>query len=188
MNNEQNTTRANILVGLFFCIMIAGMAGSVFFYKKARHNEAALIITRDSIRTAYLTLDSTKKLVEEERNRNQAALDKIDSLIGALSKTHSEAALQPVIKVVKAADFERQGYEALQQKDFTAAKAAFKQSEDAYNGYHNSYEIYNLLNKNNDTLKTSEGQQKVLQTIQTRYNIKAPVKLINASNPKSPNH
>jgi len=187
MNNEKNTARANIVGGLFFCIMIAGMAGSIYFYRQSRHNEAALANTRDSIKTAYRSLDTAKRLVEEERNRTQSALDKIDSLIKEMSKTHSEAAFQPVVSVVQAADYERQGYEALQQKNFEAAKAAFKQSEDAYNGYHNSYEIYRLLNKNKDTLLTAEGQHKVLQTIQTRYNWKAPEKANDAVNVNAEN-
>jgi hypothetical protein len=187
-NTEKNTAaRGNILVGIFFCIMIAGMAGSVHFYRKSRINEVALAKSKDSLKTVNASLDSARQLVEQERNRTQSALDKIDSLVKDLAHTHSATSLQPVLNVVQAADYERQGYEALQQKNFDAAKAAFRQSEEAYNGYHNSYEIYNLLNKNADSLKTDAGQHKVLQTIQAKYNWKAPVKLKEIVNDNSKN-
>lgn len=78
----------------------------------------------------------------------------------------------------QAAQKEREGFLALMSGDYNAAAAAFTQSENAKNGYHNSYELASLLRKNAVKMATDETAKKeVLQNIARNYAAYAPAEV-----------
>ncbi len=72
--------------------------------------------------------------------------------------------------------YERQGFDALLQKDVVTAIDRFTQSENAYNGYHMVYDIAQYLQKNQKTLgsKDPEVWKKTYTTLLKEYSWRMP--------------
>lgn len=77
-----------------------------------------------------------------------------------------EATPQPMLAArdtAKAAQYEKQAFDALTSKDFSKALHLFQASENAANGFRYSYEWSRLLRTRASELQTQEGQKAVLQ-------------------------
>lgn len=125
---------------------------------------------QDVIREDYLKyqkLNSTKDELLSKPNINLDTLvviqDKIKKVGGPLIKKDNHEL---------ATEYEKAGYDALLGKDISSAIQNFKLSEDSYNGYHSSYEIYLYLLRKKSQVMTDEEWHKIYNDIVTKYSWK----------------
>jgi hypothetical protein len=79
---------------------------------------------------------------------------------------------------MQAAQKEKEGFIMLMKGDYNGAATAFTQSENAKNGYHNSYELARLLRKNAAAMsKDEQVRQEILQAIAKGYATYAPAEV-----------
>jgi hypothetical protein len=79
-------------------------------------------------------------------------------------------------KAQVARDYELKGFENLAQGNLAEAKENFANSETAYNGYHNAYEITRLLNSAQKIIASDpENKQKVTDSVKSVIQNKYPL-------------
>ncbi|MEO6589792.1 MAG: DUF308 domain-containing protein [Pyrinomonadaceae bacterium] len=73
---------------------------------------------------------------------------------------------------------EREGFENLIAGDYESSINAFQTSEDAWNGYHNTYDIARLLRKNKTQMDEPGKKKEVFGIIVSQYSYGAPTDLL----------
>jgi ATP-dependent 26S proteasome regulatory subunit len=73
-----------------------------------------------------------------------------------------------------ALDKEREGFQALIAGNYDRSIAAFQASENAYNSYHNVYDLARLLRKNKSQMDNPAKRKEVFQTIVKKHSYGAP--------------
>jgi hypothetical protein len=180
--SRKRTYKTRLLLIAFFCVMIIGLSGAIYYYLKLRkastqlaNSEKILQVKNDSLRKVTNDLHQANQYLESSRQvlANQKSI--IDSLITRSVKDKNPSLLINLADSINtgrstAAAYENLGYMKLKEKDLVAAKDAFNKSEKSYNGYHQVYEIWFLLYKNKDKLNDPEVKQQLLKQILTNYN------------------
>lgn len=178
--SRKKVIRFNTLLSLFFCFIIVGLAGAIYYYKKinnlyeekevlnirltkAAHKDS---LNSDSIQKQNIKLGEFAKLLEVCATKTK--IPGFDSATAISLK----AEVTDIKKRDSARKYSEIGYTKLKAYDFISAKNAFDKSEKFYNGYRESYEIYYLLYKNMNNLADPETQKKIMQKILTDYNSK----------------
>jgi hypothetical protein len=123
---------------------------------------------QEQISRVGATKESLAKIVDDLKRSTQqferSSTETAQSLSTPISKTHD---------IGSARKLEEKGFALLIAGDFEGAQTAFAGSENANNGYHQSYEIARLLRQNRMRLVDPEVRKSVLQTISTRYSLYA---------------
>lgn len=73
---------------------------------------------------------------------------------------------------------EREGFENLIAGDYDASINAFQSSENAWNGFHNTYDIARLLRKNKTHMNEPDIKKEVFGIIVSQYSYGAPTDLL----------
>jgi hypothetical protein len=175
----------NMLMTLFICFVIAGLAGAVYFYIKLENVTGRLKDTNSKLETARLELQKAKSTAEHMKivasNQNDVLADLIMKVKTALPANDAASkkitALLPAIDSItglasrdSARAYARQAYDNLRKYDFREAMNLFNKSETTYPGYRDSYEVYTLLLRNADNLDDPKVQRRLLEEIYTVYN------------------
>ncbi len=84
----------------------------------------------------------------------------------------------PVSKLQTAKDKEKEGFQNLISGDYENAIAAFQESENVYNGYHNVYDIKQLLRQNKSKMNDPAKKKEIFQKIVKDYSYGAPPDLL----------
>ena len=183
--NRKRIYRTKLILTVFFCIMIAGLSGAIFYYLRLQSTSTQLSksekILKGKTDSLNKATDSLSKMATE-LNRINLYLDRLvkqktitDSLIALSAGDKNRSILNSLADSLSsaknlAAIYEKSGYMKLKEKDLVAAKDAFNKSEKSYNGYHQVYEIWFLLYKNKDKLNDPVVKQQLLEQILARYN------------------
>ena len=111
--------------------------------------------------------DVGAKLSSLERNlsREIASVQAVQSVPAAALPERSVAAVEPNTRSERAAAAERQGFEALIQRDLGAATRAFEQARTIWPDYHNVAEISRLLS----ATRAEPDWPELYRTILTQY-------------------
>ena len=160
------------LAAMVVAILIAG--NSYLSLQKAKKEIAfkndTLNLKNDALRLAKLDAESSRDDARRAKERNDSMSKYIASLI-AKNPKDAPAILKTITKKTDSARFYSQrGYQLLKSKNFAAALRAFQASENAYNGYKDSYELARLLRKNQDKFNDDNGQKNLLQKIYVEFN------------------
>ncbi len=180
--NRKRIYKTRLLLIVFFCVMIVGLSGAVYYYlqlrktsKQLANSEEVLQVKNDSLKKVTNDLHQANQYLVSSRQvlANQKLI--IDSLITRFAKDKNPSLLIGLADSITAgkdaaAAYEKLGYAKLKEKDLVAAKDAFNKSEKSYNGYHQVYEIWFLLYKNKDKLNDPGVKQQLLQQIFVNYN------------------
>lgn len=172
---------------LFFCVVIAGTTGSVYYFNKNKTLYAQLIKTSAALEEAKKADSIKYELFISEKQQHAKDNARNDSLFVALSKKCGNKDIQGVQSAVNAITLSRDsarkyseiGYNNLSKNKFPEALEAFHKSEQWYNGYRESYEIYFLLWKNKKDLNDPALQTQLLKKIQKDLDSKGFLKYIN---------
>ena len=172
--NRRKVFRTNLLLSLFFCVMLIGVIGAVYYYQESKEAKTLVQLKNDSLSRMGTTLDSINQSLLSSKRELEKQKASTDSLIRLSIKDANPAILRPVINRVDnsmklAAEYELKGYGRLKAGDLIAAKDYFNKSEKAYNGYHQVYEIWFLLYKNRDKLNDPETKQRLLNQVKKDY-------------------
>lgn len=169
--NRRKAFRYNLLLILFLLLIMVGLFGAVWFFNELETKKAELKSANqqlDSLNALYQA--ATIKATKERANR--------DSIITQIYKPSDSLKIKGLDKIVSGIDnsretagkFARSGYMKLKNHDFKGALSDFSNSDKAYNGYRDSYEIYFLLWKNKERLDDPDAQREIMQTILRKYN------------------
>ena len=179
---RRRVLRNLILISLFFCLMILGIVGTVYYFQQLqkttaalRKVEAGLIIVNDSLRATTLDLNLANAALEKARDTLSKRKQEVDRLIELADSSNSISVLKPYVESLtvsrdSARSYARMGYSKLKAKDFKGAMEAFRSSEKAYNGYRDSYEVYFLLWSNRTKLEELSVRKQILKTVIEKYN------------------
>lgn len=161
-----------INIAILGCILV--MLVSIFMaissYNQLNRTRAKLLEKNIALAGAKAQIDSLltasqqAKLLSEQRNRTKDSLIIANpmaatTIIGEAKKNRDTALF-----------LNKRGYELLKERDFPHALKCFQASENAYNGFADSYEMAFLLRKNRDKFNSSQGQEYLMQTIYSQYN------------------
>jgi hypothetical protein len=129
-----------------------------------------------------LVLDAKLKAIQGELTQAVTTRESLSrtltSLRTAVAQTvqSNEQTSQVLSKPLKdsgdrnvASAFDAKGYQLLSSGDLRGAEAAFAAAENAFNGYHFSYEIARLLRRNKDTLDEPTTKREVYQAVSSKY-------------------
>ena len=177
--DRKKLIRYNMLMTLFVCFVIAGLAGAVYFYIKLQNVTARLEEANKKLEEAKKELQQKKDSLDAtsiSRNQLNAILDSLQR-----QPEHGEQSryFNEIKKVVdssittsreEARKYARTGYEKLKAYQFEAAMKQFAESEKAHKGYRDSYEVYQLLLKNKRNFNDPKVQRMLLEEIYTKYN------------------
>jgi hypothetical protein len=97
----------------------------------------------------------------------------IDSIV-VLQQQKSEVGGPLLNNLSYAEQNEKEGFEALINKDLSSAIECFKNSENYYHGYHQVYEIYLYLLRNRSKITSEQNWIEVYREIATKYSWKMP--------------
>ena len=180
--NRKKVRRNNLLVSLLFLVMIAGVAGAVYYYSNLKK-------AKIKVQEQKKELEKTKKELEISNKKLESYADFMDSISKVKIRLDSFAwannpqneilrqqinlnkLIYPVIKSRDSArKYTRNGYDKLNKNDFKGAMIEFEKSEKFYKGYHESNQIHQLLKENEDKLGDKEVQQQILIKINKDYN------------------
>ena len=177
--NRKKVVRNNILMSLLFCITIIAVIGAAYYYNSVKSSEIKLLTAKQQQQTLNDSLAIHKRKAENQLD----TIAKLQRLLNNISQTPNNCdsifiiqkkinnILRPVTNARDAArEFARSGYDKLIKKDLVGAMNDFDKSEKAYNGYHDSYEVYFLLWQNRNKLNDPKVQQQLLEKIQKDYN------------------
>jgi hypothetical protein len=172
--SRRRELKMNVMLIFFFCIMLIGIAGSAYYYFEAKQVKSELQVSNDSLRVLSANIQSINNTLTLSKKELEQKTSNLDSLIRISIKDQNVAVLKPAIKKADndkmlAAEYERQGFAKLKEGDLQAAKDYFNKSEQAYNGYHQVYEIWLLLYKSRQKLDDPEVKQQLLQQIDKDY-------------------
>ena len=84
----------------------------------------------------------------------------------------------PISRLLTAKEKEREGFQNLLDGDYDNAIAAFQAAENAYNSYHNVYEIARLLRQNKSQMNDPAKKKEIFQKIVKDYSYGAPPDLL----------
>ena len=174
--NRKRIYKTRLLLIVFFCVMIVGLSGAVYYYlqlrktsKQLANSEEVLQVKNDSLKKVTNDLHQANQYLVSSRQvlANQKLI--IDSLITRFAKDKNPSLLIGLADSITAgkdaaAAYEKLGYAKLKEKDLVAAKDAFNKSEKSYNGYHQVYEIWFLLYKNKDKLNDPGSKTAIAAT------------------------
>jgi len=169
--NRRKAFRFNLLLILFLLVIMFGLFGAVRFYNALESKKAQLS-------EAYEKLEKANAELEEMRNNLAMQKSNRDSIIKLIYKPSDSLKVKGLDKIVSGIDhsretagkYARSGYMKLKNYDFKGALDDFNNSEKAYNGYRDSYEIYFLLWKNKERLDDTDAQREIMQMILKKYN------------------
>lgn len=181
--SRKKVIRFNLLLILFFSLIIIGLAGAVYFFGvvKKQNEDLEKAKLKDSINTAiikkqndtleYYTIRFKQLLNTGQIKDADSTLTKgVNSIVNSITTSNLDSAKTQSRDLAR--EFSEKGYAKLKNYDFRGALDAFNKSEKALNGYRESYEIYYLLHKNIDNLKDPDTQKRIMQKIQNDYNSK----------------
>jgi hypothetical protein len=137
--------------------------------------ERRLEFTQQALKT--LEPDVPKEKLAKVIENNPAVRDAIDDAKTAPPPKQLNNDNPPAKDLVLATKLERDGFEALIQGNYDKAVVAFQASENAYNSFHNVYELARLLRRKKATMNDPIQRKEVFQTIVKTYSYGAPVDL-----------
>jgi flagellar motor protein MotB len=180
--NRKKVRRNNLLVSLLFLVMIAGVAGAVYYYSNLKKGKAIVKEQKDELEKIKNDLALSNKKLESYADFMDSISKvkiKLDSISWA-NNPQSEILRQqinlnklihPVIKSRDSArKYTRDGYDKLNKNDLKGAMIEFEKSEKFYKGFHESNQIHQLLKENENKLSDKEVQQQILIKIKQDYN------------------
>jgi flagellar motor protein MotB len=180
--NRKKVRRNNLLVSLLFLVMIAGVAGAVYYYSNLKKEKAIVKEQKDELEKIKNDLALSNKKLESYADFMDSISKvkiKLDSISWA-NNPQSEILRQqinlnklihPVIKSRDSArKYTRDGYDKLNKNDLKGAMIEFEKSEKFYKGFHESNQIHQLLKENENKLSDKEVQQQILIKIKQDYN------------------
>ncbi|MES2556131.1 MAG: hypothetical protein V4604_08280 [Bacteroidota bacterium] len=181
MNNKKLIFRLLPIIGIssvivgYIYIVITGVRLDADLHTKETEL-AAKIYTCDSLDEVLIQKNEANRLLEEAKEsfakiaeENPRLAPEIDSVIETnqqeiydLEKeTHLDFTVTPRKErdIDKAKEWEEKGFSFLKEKDIHQAIDAFKNSENAYNGFHNVYDITLYLEKNKAKLTDPNSEE-----------------------------
>jgi hypothetical protein len=182
--DRKKVIRYNILLSLFIIFIIAGLIGTIFYYRKLQQSNLKLAVSQRSESLAKDSLLKTTGALQRSKDSLQAAKtilanekSRNDSLLVEVSKKCPQniQGLQTAVTSITtsrktARESAREGYEKLKNYDFQGAMDAFNRSEKAYNGYRDSYDIWFLLWSNRANLNSADVQKQLMEKIIKNFN------------------
>lgn len=141
-----------------------------------RVNDAKMSINSLGSSTEITTVQSNRILTDVKSTLNQ--INRINSAATEdIRNQVSAASLSKDLSTAK--NKEQEGFQDLIEGNFKSAAVAFQASEDAYNGYHWSYELARLLKEQNRKGLTNESDRKaLLLTIISKYTKSVPTNIV----------
>lgn len=180
--NRKMVRRNNLLVSLLFLVMIAGVAGAVYYYSHLKKAKIKVQEQKDELEKIKNDLALSNKKLESYAyfmDSISKVKIKLDSIAWA-NNPQSEILRQQInlnqliYPVIKSRDsarkYTRNGYDKLNKNDLKGAMIEFEKSENFYKGYHESNQIHKLLKENEDKLGDREVQQQILIKVKQDYN------------------
>jgi hypothetical protein len=128
-----------------------------------------LELKKEEIKLSAIPSPTSAQIVKQEEISSKIMLQ--ESPLVSFQKTNVTKRDPRLAKM-----HEEMGYEFLLKKEIENAIIAFTKSENAYNGFHQAYEIANLLKLSKSGLnngKSSEGWQNLYKEILNRYSLYA---------------
>ena len=187
--SRKKVIRYNIMMVLFFCVVIIGVAGSVYYFNESKRLNTKLKIAEIRLKfsndTLTLTNNSLKlardsikilldlretQLITASENPGSNTMEKLKVLADSIQKTRNRDSARAYSEI---------GYQKLSERKLIEAMYAFDKSEKWYNTYRESYEIYFLLWKNKKDLNIPAVQTQLLKKIQKDLDSKGFLKYIN---------
>ena len=180
MAKAKETARNNKIIIALLLVLSVAVGFAVYSYYELNNTKAALSTantrlnnTNDRLKTSEAELQLKTKVLDSVVASIRHTNARQDSLINLAARSPAEARriLAPVIRDRDSArEYSKLGYRLLKQKDFAGAQKAFQASENAYNGYRDSYEVSFILRKNKKNLNDPAVQTRVLDQIYNQYN------------------
>jgi hypothetical protein len=173
--------KRNNFINIGLVVSIAAMVAAIFVagnsyqaLQEAKQQIAlkndTLNLKNDALKLAKLEAESSRDDARESKRRSDSMSKYIDSLIAKNPKDAPAILKRLNSKTDNARSYSQQGYQLLKEKKFAAALRAFQDSENAYYGYKDSYELARLLRKNQDKFDNINGQKYLLQKIYNEFN------------------
>lgn len=172
--SKKRKRKSDIILICFFSLTIAGITLAVSFYRKLAQSEArnvrlsielekktAELYSSDSACTVFkkscdARLAHTDSLILISKNNGEKLIS--DSIISDISRDKREASKNDSL-----------GYEELKRSDYQKAMTFFYKSENSYNGYRHSYEIWRLLFSNRQKFDIKDTMDNIVRTIEKNY-------------------
>jgi hypothetical protein len=180
--NRKKVRRNNLLVSLLFLVMIAGVAGAVYYYSNLKKEKAIVKEQKDELEKIKNDLALSNKKLESYADFMDS-ISKVKIRLDSFAWTNNPQSeilrqqinlnklIHPVIKSRDSArKYTRDGYDKLNKNDLKGAMIEFEKSEKFYKGYHESNQIHQLLKENENKLSDKEVQQQILIKIKQDYN------------------
>lgn len=169
--NRRKAFRFNLLLILFFLVVMLGLFGAIRFYNALESKKAELKLAYDELEKKNVELDSIRAGLAKDK----AIRDTIINQIYKPEDINRVKGFDTIIKKIDnsreaAGKYARSGYMKLKSYDFKRAMEDFRNSDKTYNGYRDSYEVYILLWKNKDRLDDKDAQREIMVTILKKYN------------------
>ena len=177
-DHRKKAIRYNILLSFCFLLVIGGLVGAIYYFCLVKSQKQTIKEKNESLVILTKELQYLKDSVQTSKDSLAKVKSRNDSLLTELYRASGSKGIVGITKVVEgintsrdsARSYARLGYELLRKRDFTGAKDAFYKSEQAYNGYRNSYEIYFLLWQNKTKLNDPVTQRQLMTKIVKDYN------------------
>lgn len=119
-------------------------------------------------------------LKDSLQSKDPQTIENVNSILnlaknndGSLAKEFSENSDKIKTKFDIATELEKKGFQSLLENNISEAKKNFNETEKTYNGFHNAYDIANLLSGYGDQISTAE-RITIYKTIIDKYSWKAP--------------
>lgn len=187
LDSRKRALKFNILLSLFFIVIITGLAGAIFYYNRINNlyeenNTLNSSLTKaiDSIKILNTTLESIAIDYKQSINTGNTTgvsdteINKVNRIVNVITTTNLDTTKARNRDTARY--YSEIGYARLKAYDFMGAKNAFDKSEKAFNGYRESYEIYYLLYKNMKQLNDAGTQKMIMNKILEKYNSKSILK------------
>jgi hypothetical protein len=165
---------------LFICFIIIGLAGALYFYHNLKDLNTKLGDTQQKLQESKDSLQESKDSLQLAKNtltQYKITIDNYVLLSDSINKHTDEKnpGLDSLVKVINhsrdtAREYAHKGYYDLKDYHFDMAMKDFHKSELAYNGYHDSYEVYFLLWQSKQGFDDPVVQKQLMEKILAKYN------------------
>ncbi|WP_300492048.1 hypothetical protein [Flavobacterium sp.] len=182
MNNLTKKTRYLPIIGIALTLIgylfISFQTYSLNERKKNLLNDIAELETIKSRLTNSLKIKDTIITIQDKiiAQSSDSTIAKKEKLLKETIETHFIKVDKKEANSEQAQKFEADGFRYLLDKDVNNAISAFRKSENAYNGFHQVYEIAVYLNKNKSKLSdaNSEFWKETYRKILTDFSWRMP--------------
>jgi hypothetical protein len=120
--------------------------------------------------------ETTAQVNESQAPQVHMAVAEIKTILGQARQSNNEAIedlqrlpQQTVPNHQIAESKEQEGFEKLITGDYAGSAQAFKDSDKAFPGFHNAYELFRIINTNRSNFDDPVKRKEIIRTIATKY-------------------